>query len=248
MTLQNKRIVVTRTPHQAGQLVNLLHARGAVPLIYPCVDIAPPRDPARLDAALRNLHAYDWLIVTSSSTVLAMKRRLGSIGSTPDLGRLKIAAVGAMTVEAVEQFLGSMHVSLPDGRSSEDIVNLINPYPGMRVLLPQSAVAPAHLSQVLAMEGADVTVVEAYQIIKGSGGEDIPAMLREQRVDAVTFASAHAVRWFVERIEPEQAFHLPAACLSETTAAAAHAAGFQQVLVPEHFTPTALLHLLDEAL
>jgi uroporphyrinogen-III synthase len=248
MTLHNKRIVVTRTPHQAGQLVGLLQERDAVPLIYPCVDIAPPHDPARLDSALRNLSAYEWLIVTSSSTVLAMKRRLGTLGVTPDLGRLKIAAVGAMTAEAVQQFLGTMHVALPDGHSSEDIVKLVNPYHGMRILLPQSAVAPAHLSKVLTMEGADVTAVEAYQIIKGSGGEDIPAMLRDQRVDALTFASVHAVQWFLERIAPESAFHLPAACLSEAAAEAARAAGFQQVLVPEHFTPAALLHLLDQVL
>lgn len=245
MTLHEKRIVVTRTPHQAGQLVNLLRERGAIPLIFPCVDIAPPADPAGFDAALRNLSAYEWLIVPSSSTVLAMKRRLGAMELTPDLGRLKIAAMGSMAAEAVEEFLGMTHVVLPDGHSSTDLLDLMNPYPGMRVLLAQSAVAPFHLPEALAASGADITVVEAYQIIRGSGGEDVPAILREQRVDAVTFASAHAVRWFVERIQPESAYHIPVACLSAPTAEAARELGFQRVLLPDHFTPSALLELLD---
>jgi uroporphyrinogen-III synthase len=248
MTLMDKRIVVTRTPHQAIQLVNMLREHGAVPLIYPCVDIAPPLEPARLDAALRNLNAYDWLIVTSSSTVLAMKRRMGAIEITPDLGRLKIAAVGQMAADAVEELLGATHVVLPDGHSSTDLINLINPYSGMRVLLPQSAAAPYHLPEALTAQGADTTVVEAYSLIQGSGGENIPEMLRDNRIDALTFSSVPAVSWFVERIHPEVAYHLPAACIDAATATSAREAGFAHVLQPPQSTPSALLELLAQTL
>ena len=53
LPLASLKIVSTRAPDQAEELDRLLRARGATPLDYPCIDIAPPPDPSALDAALR---------------------------------------------------------------------------------------------------------------------------------------------------------------------------------------------------
>jgi len=57
MSLAGKRVVNTRAAHQAAELDDLLRGRGAVPVSYPCIAIAPPADPAPLDAALRDAAA-----------------------------------------------------------------------------------------------------------------------------------------------------------------------------------------------
>ena len=72
--LQGKAIVVTRAPHQADALALLLAEAGAMPMFYPCVDIAPPDDSVPFDAALRAVSAgeFAWLALTSANTVWAM--------------------------------------------------------------------------------------------------------------------------------------------------------------------------------
>ena len=71
MMLAGKRIVITRARHQAGAFADLLREHGAIPILYPCIAIIPPDDPAPLDEALAHLSAYDWMLITSANTVRA---------------------------------------------------------------------------------------------------------------------------------------------------------------------------------
>ena len=75
--------MVTQAVHQAPELAGLLAARGAIPLLYPCIAIAPPADPAPLDATLRRAVGgeFDWLVFTSANTVLVLAQRLSALGS-----------------------------------------------------------------------------------------------------------------------------------------------------------------------
>ena len=69
--LAGKSIVNTRAVHQARELDDLLIARGAIPLAYPCIAIAPPEESAALEAELERLARgyYHWLALTSVNTV-----------------------------------------------------------------------------------------------------------------------------------------------------------------------------------
>ena len=40
--LAGKRIVNTRAAHQAAEFSALLRQHGAIPIEYPCIEIAPP--------------------------------------------------------------------------------------------------------------------------------------------------------------------------------------------------------------
>jgi len=50
--LQDKRILITRTRHQASELATQLEALGAVPILIPTIEIVPPETYSTLDAAL----------------------------------------------------------------------------------------------------------------------------------------------------------------------------------------------------
>ena len=72
MPLTGKRIVNTRATHQSSRFSSLLQNHGAEVIEYPCIAIAPPEDDAPLRRALANRDAFDWLVLTSANTVLAL--------------------------------------------------------------------------------------------------------------------------------------------------------------------------------
>jgi uroporphyrinogen-III synthase len=236
MSLKDKRIVVTRAPHQAAKLVKMLQDKEAVPLIYPCIDIAPPEDSSELDSALRNLKAYDWLVLTSSNTVLAICRRMGALQLQMNWTKIKIAAVGTSTASSIEALFGMKPTFVPKEHTAEALAQALPIYEDMRVFLPQSDIAGMDIVEILKNRGVDITVVSAYGNVVGQGGEDIPLRLQENRLDAITFTSGSTVEGFVHRIEPLTAYDLPAACIGTSTAEVAQSYGFQNIIVPEKFT------------
>ena len=67
--LTGKRIVVTRAPEQAGELIRELERMGAEVLILPTVSFAPPSDWQPVDSALRAIGEFDWILLTSQNAV-----------------------------------------------------------------------------------------------------------------------------------------------------------------------------------
>jgi uroporphyrinogen-III synthase len=76
------RILVGRARHQAGALSAALRAQGAEVIEIPFIEIRKPKSFAPLDAALKNLHNYDWLILTSVNGVEAMWQRMEKLKLT----------------------------------------------------------------------------------------------------------------------------------------------------------------------
>jgi len=74
------RVLVGRARHQAGALSGELRKRGADVIEIPFIEIRKPRSYRPLDAALKNLGSYDWLILTSVNGVEAMWERLRKLG------------------------------------------------------------------------------------------------------------------------------------------------------------------------
>ncbi len=227
MSLQGRRVVVSRAPHQAGKLADLLRARAAEPLLFPCIDIAPPEDTTLLDNALNDIAQFDWLVLTSANTVVALQRRLEH--PTLTLAPLKVAAVGRKTARSAEQRLGVTVDVVPDEQVAEGLAAAIPDVCGKRVLLPQSSIARDVLGDLLQNAGAMVTKVDAYRTVTGSGGVSVDAVLS---ADAVTFTSPSTVRGFVERCGT--VLDLPAVCIGPITGGAARDLGFPQIVEPEH--------------
>ncbi len=78
---QDKRILITRTLHQASELAAQLEALGAAPILIPTIEIIPPKSYAPLDDALAHLdtsegEGYDWLLFTSANAVEVFHQRL----------------------------------------------------------------------------------------------------------------------------------------------------------------------------
>jgi uroporphyrinogen-III synthase len=202
--LVGRRIAVTRAPHQNAALELRLRERGAVPVAYPCIDIVPPADAAPLDVALRAADEFDWLVLTSANAVLAIRRRLDSLGlAASRLAGLRCAAVGPSTAAAAGRLLGLTPAAVPEDFLAAALVRSLPLAPGARVLLAQSEIADRSLVRALEARGARVVRVDAYRTVRGRGGVELLAQLRARQVDAVTLASASAAEHLVGRLTDE---------------------------------------------
>jgi uroporphyrinogen-III synthase len=299
--LQGKRIVLTRAAHQLDDLEELLRGRGAVPLPYPCIAIAPPEDPAALDAALADLlaGAFDWLVLTSQNAVLVLADRLkpeppvppnfggpggrlpveppvppnfggpggrlpveppvppnfggpGGQGAGWNEGRFAVAAIGAATAEAAGRLLGLSVQLVPDEFVAEALAEALagRLSVGGRVLICQADIGRPVLAEALRARGIAVTSVVAYRTVIGRGGVDLPALLADRQVDAITFTSPSTVRNLFARLaaeggDPDHLADVCVACLGPVTADAARRHGLSVHVLPEQHTIPALVEALE---
>lgn len=231
-SLAGARIVVTRARHQAEPVARLIRERGGVPLLYPCLAMAPADDFLPLDDSLCRLGEFDWLVFTSSNAVAAVADRLRSVGTQPDWSQVAIAAVGAQTRDAVRAVFGRDADFLPEQANARGLAQGLPVPRAARVLLPQTDRADSATAQILRDRGAAVSTVVAYRTVMGSGGIDLAAQVSQGNIQALTFASPSAVEFLLQRCPQPQLLALPAACIGATTARAARRLGFARLVVP----------------
>jgi uroporphyrinogen III methyltransferase/synthase len=242
-SLEGAWVVNTRSPKQARELDALLEQRLAHPLSYPCIDIAPALDPGPLDRALAQATegAFDWLVFTSANAVEAVETRLRDLGILPrQMARTRVATVGPGTAAALKDRLGIAADLCPDEYLAEALAEQLVAQRAQRVLVPQAESAREALVRILVANGVEVEAVTAYRTVLGSGGADVPHLVREGRVDAVVFASPSAVNNMAVRFERENGDwddvkKVCIACIGPVTSAAAERRGLEvRVLAQDH--------------
>lgn len=244
--LTGKHIVITRATHQADGLTHELAQLGAVPLLYPCLELLPPDELTPLHQALDNLihGGYDWLILTSQNTVTVLAETLKHLKYP-----IECAAVGTATAHAAAE-VGLTVTTLPDTHNAESLAAAMPPIHGAQILLPQSALADRSLATALVERGAHVTAVTAYSMGIGTGGIDLPAQLRAGQIDAITLASPSAFHNLLTRLGNEGGDlallrRVPLACIGATTAQAVTDGGFSPAVTAPTPTSRGLLDALS---
>ena len=200
--LHGSRVLVGRARHQAGALSSGLRALGAQVLEIPFIEIRKPRSFRPLDTALKNIHDYDWLILTSVNGVEAMWERIRKRRLTGKHFRhLHVAAIGPATKKAVEGRGVKVHV-VPEEYVAESVVRrLRKQVKGKRVLLVRAKVARDVIPRDLRAAGAKVDVVEAYETVVPQASRTLlHAAFANSRCapNVITFTSSSTVRNFVE--------------------------------------------------
>jgi uroporphyrinogen-III synthase len=198
--LAGKSVLVGRAAKQANVLSELLREQGATVIEIPFIEIKPPRSFAPLDRALRKLHTYHWLVLTSVNGVEVFFSRLEKLRSA-DLSGLRVAAIGPATRDAIEREGLRVQV-MPGEYVAESVVKALRAkVRGKRVLLVRAKVARDVIPRELRKAGARVDVVEAYQTVvpKASAGK-LRGVLADpkRRPEAITFTSSSTVRNFMK--------------------------------------------------
>jgi uroporphyrinogen III methyltransferase/synthase len=249
--LLGRRIVVTRSPAQAGDLVYGLLALGATVIEVPAIEVAPPLDPAPLDLALHQLERYDWGAFTSPNTVASVKARLEARGAGRLPSTLSLASVGRATTEALRAAFPEATVRLEPAEdySAEGLLRAFTALaaPPRRVLLPCSDRARPELAAGLRGLGSEVDTPVAYRTLTPA---DLGPRLEEalsSGVDLFIFASPSAVQGLADALGA-RARGLPAITIGPTTADAARAAGLRLLGVASPSTSAGLVDAAVAAL
>ena len=195
MDWHGKRVVITRAQDDAEKVANDLKKKGAIPIIYPCIDIELLTDSPQMNVARMRAQEgyYDWVIFTSRNACRSFFLSL----SVPLPLSFQTAAIGESTGNALP--------CLPTFTSTKStaisMAHEIPIKPGDKVLLPQSAIAKSALADILKQRGCHVDVITAYQNTIGKGGPNLAALQQELPVDVIQFASPSAVDNFKKRLQ-----------------------------------------------
>ncbi len=196
--LTGRTIAVTRAEQQAGEARRRLEQLGAAVVDIPALVIGPPDDWGPLDEALADLESFHWIVFSSANGVEAVQQRLARQGTSLARrpGNARLAAVGRRTAALLEE-LGAPADFVPPSFVAD---SLIEHFPvsgwGLRLLLPRvQSGGRTVLAEAFGEAGARVVEVAAYESRCPQG---LPSgalqALQQERLDAITFASAKTVR------------------------------------------------------
>ena len=186
-------MLVTRASHQASSLADALRARGAIPVLLPTIEIAPPVTYEDLDGFLKAVGApvpgpwitrwgaaaFDWVVFTSANAVKALAARAAeSHAKTPllpasladRLAGARVASIGPATSRALASFGVTPDLTAPTA-TAESLAEALVPFArgddGLprHFLLIQAEVPRPELRVRLSNAGARVTGVAAYRTV-----------------------------------------------------------------------------------
>lgn len=239
-SLTGKRVLVTRPKKQIKIFRELLTSSGAVPICFPVIEISPLRDFNALDTALKNLHSYDWLILTSVNGVTAVWERLRTleIENLPD--SLKFACIGPKTASALQRE-GFTANFIPDEYVADAILPGLGELPGARILLTRADIARSDLPEAIKAGGGTADDICAYRTLPATPDMNSFSEITKG-VDIITFTSPSTVENFCELIENNglDPLNIPndpvIACIGPITAHAAENKGYKVSVTPEKYT------------
>ena len=250
MDLRAKRILITRPRAQSAGFARHLKELGAIPILFPVIEIAPVKVSLALDKALRQLDQYDWLVLTSANGVQVTWKRLSDLQIPALPEGLKVAAIGPKTAAALRS-VGVSPDFIPDEYVAEAILPGLGDLQGCRVLLLRAEMARQALPQAIRQGGGVATEIAVYNTVAADPDPEGLQALR-RGVDVVTFTSSSTVRNFIKLVR--QAGLDPAAlpgeplyaCIGPVTAQTAREEGLSPALVASEYTTEGLIKALLE--
>ena len=241
---------------QAGELIDMLEERGAEAIPAHAIRITAPEDPAPLDEACRNAGSFDWIVFASANAVDYFMQRLLANGDVRDLHGVRLCTVGPSTASRLQRYGIRVDLTPAEFRADAlaEALTGSGSLEGQRILMPRADIARDRLAEQLREAGAEVVDVVAYRTVPGSADRDddydVYRMLLDHQIDAVTFASASAVKNFVAMIGQDQAADLlhstVVASIGPVTAEAAQQLGINTTVMPERYTIPDLVDALVE--
>ncbi|SFN82124.1 uroporphyrinogen-III synthase [Formivibrio citricus] len=159
--LAGHRIWITRPRNQSAGLRSLLEQVGAIPVLLPLLEIAPPLDTAPLQQALQNLDNYDLAVFVSPSALEKVFEHL----PCPWPAGLPVAVMGPGSAARARE-LGIPAVIQPTGQfDSAGLLTepALQDLAGKRVVLFRGESGREELPQTLRTRGASVDCIGAYR-------------------------------------------------------------------------------------
>ena len=248
--LFGKKILITRTLGQAGEMARQLQALGARCHIFPTIEIVPPTDYAPLDKAIAQLDEYDWCLFTSVNGVKHFRKRLEQLDKdVRALGSVKIGVIGEKTALALQDW-GIKPDLMPQEFRAEALAEALKnkDIKGKKVLLARAEKARDVLPETLKSAGAEVDVIPVYRTVLPEVNKGKLKEILDKGLDIVVFTSSSTVKHLADIVSPEPLVTLlqgvTIACIGPITAQTAKERGLKVAIMPRTYTIKALVEAI----
>ena len=244
--LQGKRVLITRPRAQAEELVEKLVSLGAIPILFPTIEIAPLEDTRFIDRAINHLGDYQWVIFTSVNGGDAFWQRMQTLGKDERAFKgIHVAAIGPATAQALRGH-GIVPEFVPREHVAEAILPGLGDIRGQRILLPRADIARKALVEALKAQDAIPEEIAVYRTVMAQPSPTALAEL-EKGIDVATFTSSSTVSNFFAILGARSRDRLGSAliaCIGPITAETARSLGLKVSLVASEYTVGGLVTAL----
>lgn len=249
LPLLNKTVMIPRGKAHAKSFSELVAKFGGIPVEIPLIAFKPVATTEELHEMMNNLHTYDWIIFTSNVTV----ETFHSLMNTP-VPFPKVAVIGDKTRQVLEN-MGVKVDFTPGHYVAEDFVEEFHSHirEGSRVLIPKGNLARDYIAATLKKHGAIVDEVVIYETYLPDDSRDkLIQMLRNRRLDILTFTSPSTIDHFMEIVEAhmlqKELDQCIVGCIGPVSMRKAEEWGLTVHAVPEKYTVEEMLKSIIEYL
>jgi uroporphyrinogen III methyltransferase / synthase len=192
--LTGVRVMVTRPTEPGDALSEQLRQLGAEVVAQPAIRISAPADWRPVDAALRHLREYDWIVFSSANGVRYFFGRMQQTAIHP-LWHPLLAAMGPGTAEELAKF-GRRADLVPTEFRAEALADALAPEAARhRFLLARASRGREVLAERLTAAGASVEQIVVYSSDDVETPEPaVESMLRAGEIDWITVTSSGIAR------------------------------------------------------
>ena len=201
--LAGKKVIVTRAREQASFLVEKIELLGGEAVEFPAIKIVEPENYEKVDSVLDEINRFKWIVFTSVNGVDYFFRRMKIKGiDIRSLYGCKLCAIGEATADRLKS-MGLDLAYVPEKYTTSyllaGLLKLVQP--GEKVLLARADIASPELYKGLVEAGINCEDLVVYRTVPEAGDKDrILSMIKEGKIDYLTFTSSSTVRNFVTNI------------------------------------------------
>jgi uroporphyrinogen III methyltransferase / synthase len=226
-------------------MIHRLRDSGATVITAPTIVIQPLPDHTTFDHALQNITRYDWVVLTSPTSVRAMMDRVAcQYIDTERWNNTRIAAVGPETATELDRLLRPPDL-VPSTHTSAALAERLTAerIDGDRMLLIRSQSASDALPNALRNAGATVNDVASHTVTQPPEfDESARNLILRNEVNWITFASPSAFSNLLA-LAPDlrdALRHTRLATIGPTTSAALRRAGYTPTTEADPHTALAM--------
>ena len=239
--LSGSMVLVTRPPHQANTLRQLIEKKGAEVILFPTIIIKPPHNQSSLQRSIDQLDQYDIAIFVSANAV-----NVATKGWSNKTLSLKTIAIGTGSANALQN--NNIPVDfIPKKFNSEGVLALplLNEIKNKSIVIFCGENPRPLLKEQLQTRGAHVDQAICYRRECPASNTVELQQLTSQSFDSIISTSQESLRNLVKLFTGDWIYQQRLLVISPSMAELAHELGFtQQAVIAENATDQAIVEAL----
>jgi len=184
--IEGKKILLTRPKDQNSEWADRLELLGAVPVIFPLIEISASQDSYEMEEVLAQIYQYDWIIFTSINSARYSLEIINKVLLMSH--KIYIAAIGSKTAAYLEDH-GLEVDFMPLIFTSANLSEEIDDIKSKKILLPRTNIADGNLADELRQRGATVKEITVYNTHIVNDKHDSLQQIADAGLDVITFAT-----------------------------------------------------------